>query len=102
MTLRRESMPALVCVRAHWDADASKVRYYAQFESSDGWIEVPPEDFDRLTRLFAQEAIDMCCCSITETLDNLRETLGEFSGLKEGLEKFGGSVAKSPEEGSDN
>ena len=101
MTLRRESMPTLVCSRAHWDPDASKVRYYAQFESSDEWIEIPGEDFDRLTRLFSQEAIDMCCCAITETIDDVRETLGEFSALREGLEKIADMTKLRPE-GSGN
>lgn len=101
MTLRRESMPTLVCARAHWDPDASKVRYYAQFESSDEWIEVTGEDFDRLTRLFAQEAIDMCCCAITETLDDVRSTLGEFSAFREGLEKLS-DMTKARESKEDN
>jgi len=45
MTARQESMPA--------DVDVAKVRYYANFEGTEQWIEVPPEDFNRLTRLFA-------------------------------------------------
>jgi hypothetical protein len=93
-------MPALVCARAHWDPDTAKVRYYAQFESSDAWIEIPGEDFDRLTRLFAQEAIDMCCCTITETIDDVRETLGEFAAFREGLEKLTGMTKPSPEGGN--
>ena len=101
MTLRRESMPTLACARAHWDPDTAKVRYYAQFESSDEWIEVPGEDFDRLTRLFSQEAIDMCCCAITETIDDVRNTLGEFSAFREGLEKLSG-MTRTRAEGSEN
>lgn len=101
MTARRESMPCLTDARAHWDADASKVRYYASFEGSDEWIEVAGEDFDRLTRLFAQEAIDTICNEVTSTLDHLKATLADFSAFREGLEKLS-DMTKARAEGTDN
>lgn len=99
MTLRRESMPVLSGTRAHWDVELSKVRYYANFESSDDWIEVPAEDFDRLTRLFATEAIDMCCYAVTQTIDDIKAVLGEFSAFKDGLEQTIGNMTKPRPEG---
>lgn len=81
----------LVAASARWDASASKVRYYAAFEGAgedDEWIEVPAEDFDRLTRLFAQESIDVICHEIASTLENVKSTLGEFTAFREGLEKL--------------
>jgi hypothetical protein len=94
MTLRMDSMPALSGTRANWDAELSKVRYYANFEGSDDWIEVPGEDFDRLTRLYATEAIDMVCFSITQAIENIKGVLGEFSAFKEGLEEKFGTKAR--------
>lgn len=88
MTARRESMPCLSDARAHWDADAHIVRYYAAFEGSEEWIEVPGEDFSRLVQLYSQEAINAICHSITSTLDNVQSTLADFSAFREGLEKL--------------
>ena len=94
-------MPMLVGASAHWDASALKVRYYANFEGTENWIEVPAEDFDRLTHLFAQEAIDVVCEAITETLDGVRTTLAEFSAFREGLEKMS-AMTRSRAEGTEN
>jgi hypothetical protein len=84
-------MPCLVQTIARWDADASRVRYFASFEGADEeqkWVEVPAEDFDRLTRLFAQEAIDGVCHQIFETMDHVKSTLEDFTAFREGLEKL--------------
>lgn len=95
MTARQESMPCLVQAIARWDADKSKVCYFASFEGVGGdgddeahWVEVPAEDFDRLTRLFTQEAIDAVCHQIYETMDQVKSTLEDFSAFREGLEKL--------------
>lgn len=104
-TVRRESMPVLVRAAAHWDAEASKVRYYACFEGANDddakWTEVPGEDFDRLTRLFAQEAIDIVCHEVVETLEHLKATLEEFSAFREGLEKLD-AMTRARAEGTEN
>jgi hypothetical protein len=94
-------MPALSSASARWDAEATKVRYYASFEGTAEWIEVPPEDFDRLTRLFAQEAIDVICEAISTTLNDVRTTLAEFSAFREGLEKLS-EMTRSRAEGVEN
>jgi hypothetical protein len=101
MTARQESMPCLAQVEARWDAEAKKIRYYASFEGADDqeqWIEVAAEDFDRLTRLFAQEAIDAVCHQIYETVDHVKSTLEEFSAFREGFEK----MARGRQEGTEN
>jgi len=98
MTLRRESMPVLCGTRAHWDVELSKVRYYAGFEGSDDYVEVSAEDFDRLTRLFATEAIDMCCYAVTQTIDDIKAVLTDFSAFKDGLEeKISSMIKPNPE-----
>ena len=101
MTARRESMPCLIDARAHWDAEASCVRYYANFEGTDEWIEVPGEDFTRLVQLYSQEAINGICHSITSTLDNVQATLADFSAFREGLEKLS-EMTRARAEGTDN
>lgn len=94
MTARRESMPCLNGAEARWDAEASKVRYYARFEgadeksdeASDEWIEVPPEDFARLTHLYAQETIDYVCHAISSTLDRVNVAMEEFMVFRKAME----------------
>lgn len=93
MTARQASMPCLVQAIARWDVDKSKVCYFASFEGAGDeddahWVEVPAEDFDRLTRLFTQEAIDSVCQQIFETMDQVKSTLEDFSAFREGLEKL--------------
>ena len=88
MTQRSESMPQLSNVRATWDEEARKVRYSACFEGTDDWIEIPGEDFDRLTRLFAQESIDFICDSIVTTLDHVKATLDDFATFRDQMEKL--------------
>lgn len=97
-------MPTFVSAAAHWDAETSKVRYYASFGEADdkgAWVEVPGEDFDRLTRLFAQEAIDVVCHEIVDTLEHLKVTLEEFSAFREGLEKLD-AMTRARAEGTEN
>lgn len=101
MTQRRESMPCLSDARAHWDAEAGKVRYYAAFEGGDEWIEVPGEDYSRLVQLYAYEAISDICHAVTTTLDNVQTTLAEFSVFREGLEKLS-EMTRSRAEGTEN
>jgi len=101
MTTRRESMPCLVQAVARWDAGENKVRYYAAFEGTadeEEWIEVPGEDFDRLTRMFTQEAVDAICHEVVETLDHVKSTLAEFSAFREGLEKLSDMTRSRAEE----
>lgn len=102
MTARRESMPSLAAAAARWDAEAGKVRYYACFDGTDEWIEVTGEDFDRLTRLFAQEAIDVVCEAITSTLERVKDTLEEFSSFREQMEKLAKMSASAAPEGAGN
>lgn len=104
MTIRSESMPCLADVVARWDAEARKVRYYASFEGadeSDHWVEVPAEDFTRLTHLFTREAIEAACHQIYETLEHVKVVLTDFASFREGLEKFS-EATRSPAEGTDN
>ena len=88
MTARRESMPYISNVSAHWDADAGKVCYFACFEGSDAWTEIPAEDFDRLTRMFAQEAIDFVCETVTSTLDRVNNVMEEFAVWRQTMESM--------------
>ena len=101
MTARRESMPCLSDARAHWDVETGKVRYYAAFEGSEEWIEVPGEDFSRLVQLYSQEAINAICHSITSTLENVQSTLADFSAFREGLEKLS-EMTRARAEGTEN
>ena len=94
-------MPCLSDARAHWDAETSKVRYYAAFDGREEWIEVPGEDFSRLVQLYSQEAINAICLSITSTLDNVQATLAEFSAFREGLEKLS-EMTRARAEGTEN
>ncbi len=94
MTQRSESLPQLSDVRATWDAEAGKVRYSACFEGTDDWIEIPGEDFERLTRLFAQESIDFICDSIVTTLDRVKATLDDFGTFRDQMEKLAAMVNK--------
>ena len=64
-------MPCLSDARAHWDADTGTVRYYAAFEGTEEWIEVPGEDFSRLVQLYLQEAFNVICHSITTILEDI-------------------------------
>lgn len=101
MTARQESMPCLNGARAQWDAEADRVRYYANFDGTDEWIEVPGEDFSRLVQLYSQEAINAICHSITSTLDNVQTTLAEFTAFREGLEKLS-EMTRARAEGTEN
>ena len=101
MTARRESMPCLSDARAHWDSETSTVRYYAAFEGTEEWIEVPGEDFSRLVQLYSQEAINAICHSIMSTLENVQSTLADFSAFREGLEKLS-EMTKARAEGAEN
>ena len=94
-------MPCLTDARAHWDAEGSRVRYYAAFEGTGEWIEVPGEDFSRLVQLYSQEAIGVICDTITGTLDDVRATLAEFAAFREGLEKLS-DMTRARAEGSEN
>jgi hypothetical protein len=98
MTQRRDSMPCLNGTSAHWDAEAGKVRYYASFDGSDEWIEVPGEDFARLTHLHAQEAIDVICDAITSTLDRVNTAMEEFMVFRKVLEAMMPRPASAPED----
>ena len=102
MTARCETMPCLVDARAHWDAEASRVRYFASFDGSDEWVEVPGEDFARLVQLYSQEAIDAICNAITETLDNVKSTLSEFMAFRQEMEKLAQMTRPSAPEGTEN
>jgi len=81
-------MPYLSAASARWDAEAEKVCYFACFEGGDEWIEIPADDFDRLTRLFAQEAIDLVCESVTTTLDRVNDAMGEFMAFRKAMEEM--------------
>ena len=94
-------MPCLSDARAHWDADTGTVRYYAKFEGTEEWIEVPGEDFARLVQLYSQEAVNAICYSITSTLDNVQSTLADFSAFREGLEKLS-EMTRARAEGTEN
>lgn len=82
-----DPMPCLNGARARWDAEARQVRYYANFEGTDDWIEIPGEDFSRLVQLYSQESTDAICNMITGTLDKVKDTLADFTDFREGLEK---------------
>ncbi len=86
MTARRETMACLSAADARWDAEAGKVRYFACFEGTEEWIEVPGEDFDRLTRLLAQEAIGFVCDSVSTTLDRVNGAMEKFMDLRKTME----------------
>jgi hypothetical protein len=94
MTARRESMPCLSGARAHWDAEAQRVRYFASFEGApddaddaeNEWIEIPAEDFARLTNLYAQEAIDYICHAVTSTLEHVNSAMEEFMVFRKAME----------------
>ncbi len=88
MTQRREAMPCLSGASAHWDAGGGKVRYFANFEGTDEWIEVPGEDFSRLTQLFAQMTIDVICDAITSTLDRVNAATEEFVTFRKAVEEM--------------
>jgi hypothetical protein len=89
MTARRESMPTLSGARAHWDTEAQRVRYFASFEGAneeDEWIEVPADDFARLTHLYAQETVDHICYAITSTLERVNNAMEEFLVFRKAME----------------
>jgi len=102
MTARSESMPQFSEARAQWDAEQGKVRYFACFEGADEWVEVPGEDFDRLTRLFVQESIDFVCESIVTTLDHVKATLDDFAAFRDQMEKLAKMTAARAPEGTGN
>jgi hypothetical protein len=102
VTVRRASMPSLSAADARWDAEAGKVCYFACFEGTDEWIEISAEDFDRLTRLFAQEAIDVVCEAISSTLEHVKDTLEEFSSFREQMEKLAKMSTSAAPEGAGN
>lgn len=102
MTARQESMPCLNGARAQWDAEAERVRYYANFDGTDEWVEIPGEDFSRLVKLYSQEAIDAICNAITGTLDNVKATLAEFMSFRQEMEKLAQMTRPSAPEGTEN
>lgn len=102
MTARQESMPCLNGARARWDEGASKVRYYANFEGTDDWVEIPGEDFSRLVQLYSQESIDAICNAITGTLDNVKATLAEFTAFRQEMEKLSRMTQPPAPEGTEN
>ena len=90
MTARRESMPLLCAACARWDGEAGCVRYFATFEGAadDEWVEVPAEDFDRLTRLYAQEAVDYACDAVGTTLEQVTLAMQELAVFRRALEEM--------------
>lgn len=102
MTARQESLPCLNGARARWDADAGRVRYFANFEGTDDWSEVPGEDFSRLVQLYSQEAIDAICNAITGTLDDARATLAQFMAFRQEMEKLSQMTRPPAPEGAEN
>jgi hypothetical protein len=81
-------MPCLAGVDARWDKLASRVRYYGLFEGSDDAVEISPEDFERLSRLFTQEAIDTICEAVTDTLERANAAIGEFATLRKTMQEL--------------
>jgi hypothetical protein len=100
MTQRRETMPCLNGASAHWDAEASQVRYYANFDGSDEWVEVPGEDFARLTQHYTQEAIELVCHAVTSTLDRVNTAMEEFMVFRKAMEAM--MPRQSTPEGREN
>lgn len=89
MTARRDSMPGISSSEARWDADAGKVRYFACFEGADDeWVEVPAEDFDRITRMRAHEAIDFVCAAVSSTLDHVNAAMEEIMAFRQVMESM--------------
>lgn len=88
MTARVESMPCLNGVRARWDATTSQVRYFANFEGTDEWIEILGEEFDRLVKLYAQESIEAISDVVMGTLENVRAVLADFTAFRQEMEKL--------------
>lgn len=86
MTARRESMPLLNGTAAHWDADATKVRYYANFDGSDDWVEITGEDFSHLSRHFARETVDVICDAVSSTIERLNAAMEEFAIFRKAME----------------
>jgi hypothetical protein len=81
-------MPGVAGVDARWDASASRIRFYALFEGSEEVVEIAPEDFERLSRLFTQESIDTICEAVTDTLERLNVVLGEFMALRKTMQEM--------------
>jgi hypothetical protein len=102
MIARQDSMPCLNGVRARWDQEVGKVRYYANFEGTDDWIEIPGEDFSRLVQLYSQESIDAICNAITGTLDNVKATLAEFMAFRHEMDKLSRMTQPPTPEGTEN
>ena len=98
MTARRDAMPCLVSARAHWDAEAGKVCYFAGFEGGDEWVEVTGEEFSRLTQHYAQDAIDFACDAIATTLEHVNNAMEEFMTLRKAMESM--MPRQSPPEGN--
>ena len=102
MTARVESMPCLNGARARWDADKSQVRYYANFEGTDEWVEILGEEFDRLVKLYAQEAIDAISDAVMGTLESVRATLADFTAFRQEMEKLSQMTRPPAPEGAEN
>jgi hypothetical protein len=93
VTARREVLPRLTNATAHWDAEAARVRYFANFNDSDEWIEVTGEEFSQLTRLYAQQAIDVIsmragsiCAAVGSTLERVNAAMEEFAIFRKAME----------------
>ena len=102
MTARVESMPCLNGAKARWDAETQRVRYFANFEGTDEWIEVMGEEFDRLLKLYAQEAIDGISDAIMGTLENVRAVLTDFTAIRQEMEKLSQMTRPPAPEGAEN
>ena len=69
---------------------SAALSYFATFEGAtdDEWVEVPAEDFDRLTRLYAQEAIDYACDAVGTTLEHVSLAMQELAVFRKALEEM--------------
>lgn len=86
MTARREGMPSLNGTSAHWDAEASKVRYFANFEGTDDWVEITGEDFSHLSRHYVRETVDFICDAIASTVERVNSAMEEFMVFRKAME----------------
>jgi hypothetical protein len=98
VTSRRDTMPRLCGASAHWDAEGSKVRYFAIFDGDDECVEVTGEEFSRLTQHYAQDAIDFAVDSIATTLERVNAAMEEFMTFRKAME--GMMPRQSPPEGN--
>ena len=76
------------------------MRYFACFEGAeeDASVEIPAEDFDRLTRMLAHEAIDFVCAAVSSTLDRVNYAMEEIMGLHQEMESMVPQDAGAPED----